>query len=75
VLAREVNARHNIGNPETARYERGPAVDHRVPDGARIVIPTILRKNQVTAQALPEFPDGVFWQSNFPVRAAFNLQA
>jgi hypothetical protein len=59
-LAREVNARYNIGNAETARDERGPAVDHGVPDGARIIVPRILRSDQLTAQALLEFPDGVF---------------
>ena len=43
VLAREVNAGHNIGNAEAARDERGPAVDHGIPDGARIVVPGVVR--------------------------------
>jgi hypothetical protein len=43
VLAREVYARYNIGNAETACNERRPAVDHGVPDGSRIIVPRVVR--------------------------------
>ena len=75
VLAREVDARYNIGNTEAAHDERWPAVDHGIPDGARIIVPRVIRSDQLTAQTLLEFLDGVLLQSNFLVSAGFNLQA
>ena len=38
VLARELHAGDHVGHAEAARDERGPPVDHRVPDGARLLV-------------------------------------
>jgi hypothetical protein len=38
---REVNAGCNIGNAKAAGDERGSAIDHGIPERARIVVPGI----------------------------------
>ena len=60
MLARKVNGVHNVCDAEAARDQRGAAVDHGVPDGARIVVSSFIGQDQLTAQAFFEFPDDVF---------------
>mgnify|MGYP003500245939 CR=1 FL=1 len=43
VLAREAHRLHHVGRAGAARDQCGPAVDHRVPDLARLVVERVVR--------------------------------
>ena len=55
MLARKIHTHRDIGNPQAARNQTGSAVDHRVPNGARLVVTRFTRFNKHTAEAALKF--------------------
>ena len=51
LLARELDAGDDVRRPETADHERGPAIDHAVPDGACLVVPWVAGPQERAPQA------------------------
>ncbi|GEM_PF-4378376 len=59
LLAGEVDARHDIGHAKAACDQGGSLVDHRVPQGARVIVAGFARKQERTPQAGSERVESV----------------
>ncbi len=57
VLAGEVDRVYDVGHARRAGYERGPPVDHAVPDLAGLFVARVAGTEQLAAQARPELLD------------------
>jgi hypothetical protein len=51
VVPREINGGDDICGPSAAGDERGPAVDHAIPDGTDLVVARVARAEEWTTQA------------------------
>jgi hypothetical protein len=63
VRASEADGADDIGNATAARNQRGPFVDHAVPDLARVVIARLRVAEQRAAKAGLEVLDGGFLEN------------
>jgi hypothetical protein len=54
VHAREVHGLDHVSHACTARDRSGPAVEHAVPDAARLVVPRAVRREYLAAHGLGE---------------------
>jgi hypothetical protein len=59
-LARELNGLDHIFRPRAAGDERGPAVDHGVPDLAHFAVGRVTRKKYIPLELRPELVDLCF---------------
>jgi len=63
VLAGERDRRHHLGRARGPRDERGTAVDHRVPDGACLVVALVPGREHLSADALAKRGDVLVTQT------------
>ena len=54
LLAREAKSRDHVVDPGRPDDERGAAVDHPVPDGPRLVVPRVVREDDLAVERLAE---------------------
>ncbi len=59
VLAREADGLDHVGDAQGLHDRGGPPIEHRVPDGPRVVVAGRVREEQAAAQARPQ---GLEWK-------------